>query len=95
MSASVHVLALTSIADMGIFVLTDSAAKACVILLTAAGIAWALHKSSAALRHLMWVVALTAVLSVPLLALPRPRFFVRDCLALSVRRLGCRGSLGA
>ena len=68
MSASMHILANTWTPDAGIFVLADSVAKACVILLTAAGIAWVLRNSSAALRHLTWVVALMAVLSVPLLA---------------------------
>jgi beta-lactamase regulating signal transducer with metallopeptidase domain/Leucine-rich repeat (LRR) protein len=63
----------TSFTDLAIPILADSAIKACVLLLIAALAVSALRNSSAASRHWAWVVALMAVLLVPILSLVLPQ----------------------
>ncbi|HYE57667.1 MAG TPA: M56 family metallopeptidase [Rhodothermales bacterium] len=49
------------------------ALKASLILAATAGLAWALRRASASLRHLVWAAGLGAVLVLPLAALVVPR----------------------
>ncbi len=56
--------------------LFDSALKGAVLLAVAAIVALALWRASAAARHLVWLVAVVALLIVPVLSLALPQWRV-------------------
>lgn len=69
-------------------VLADMAVKGGVILALATMVATALRRSSAAKRHLVWALALTGLLLLPMLALVMPK-------SLSQNPCGAKGNEGA
>ncbi len=56
--------------------LMDSAIKGSVILLGAVGVAIMLKRDSAAMRHMVWLVAIVAMLVIPVLSVLLPRWQV-------------------
>src|SRR5262245_42532306 len=56
--------------------IADAVLKATIILAVAAAASFALRHKSAALRHLVWTLALTSVLLLPMLSLFVPRYQV-------------------
>src|SRR5688500_10053605 len=65
-------LTLATLAAGAVAVLADAALKGAVLLAVAAVAAVALRRASAAARHLLWSLALTAVLLVPVLSAVLP-----------------------
>ena len=59
---------LISVSSVSSLLLIDSAIKGTALLLLAATIAFFLRRDSAATRHLVWLVAIIAMLAVPLLS---------------------------
>ena len=70
----------------------DSAIKGAVLLATAALVAIALWRASAAARHLVWLVAIVALLVVPVLSLALPQWRVLPQWAVVER--GTKGTKG-
>ena len=71
------ILALTTVDSLhALAVLADAALKGLVILAVAAGAALALRRSSAALRHTVWTLALVALAAVPVLSAALPQWRV-------------------
>ena len=54
----------------------DSALKGAALLAVAAVVALALYRASAAMRHLVWVIAIVALLVVPALSVALPQWRV-------------------
>ncbi len=57
-------------------VLVDAVVKGCIVLAAAGGLALLLRRSSAALRHLTWGVAICSLLCLPILSAVLPRWQV-------------------
>lgn len=66
-------LILVSAAVVSVPILVDATVKGSVVLLAAALVAIGLRKSSAATRHLVWVVALVGLLLTPALSAVLPK----------------------
>ena len=63
-----------AMAAVSVPIVVDASVKGSVILLSAGLVAIGLRKSSAATRHLVWVVALVGLLSTPALSVVMPKF---------------------
>ncbi|MCI0536298.1 MAG: hypothetical protein L0Z50_13845, partial [Verrucomicrobiales bacterium] len=61
-------IVLTTLLSAGVPLLLDSALKGAVLLALAAVAAFALRKASAAARHLVWLLAVVALLVLPVLS---------------------------
>ena len=66
--------------------LVDSVAKATVVLTAALAATTALRHSSAALRHLIWTLALVGALVMPVLSLALPRWELPLITVAATRR---------
>lgn len=69
-------LSLTALAGTSSLLLVDSTIKGAAILLLAAIVALSLRRDSAATRHLVWLVAIVAVLVVPVFSALLPQWRV-------------------
>src|SRR5262252_9198180 len=70
------VLSLAAVIGAAMPLVFDSALKGAALLLLAVLCTLALHKASAATRHLVWLVAVAALLLVPVLSLYLPQWRV-------------------
>ncbi len=70
------ILFLISVSGVSSLLLIDSAIKGSVLLLFAAGVVFFLRRDSAATRHLVWLVAISAMLAMPLLSAVLPQWRV-------------------
>ncbi|MEJ7595071.1 MAG: M56 family metallopeptidase, partial [Planctomycetaceae bacterium] len=69
-------LILVSVSGVSSLLLIDSAIKGAVLLLFATGVVFFLRRDSAATRYLVWLVAIIAMLAVPLLSAMLPQWRV-------------------
>ena len=66
----------SDIAMRWLAVLADAAVKGLIVLLVAAGATLLLRRSSAALRHMVWTLAVAALILMPVLSIALPQFHV-------------------
>lgn len=67
---------LSGVSGLSSLLLIDSAIKGAILLLFAAGVVLLLRRDSAATRHMVWLVAIVAMLAVPLLSALLPEWRV-------------------
>lgn len=83
---------LSGVSGLSSLLLIDSAIKGAVLLLFAAGVVLLLRRDSAATRHMVWLVAIVAMLAVPLLSalLPEWRVLPEWAAVTNVQDVGAR-----
>ena len=79
------ILTVTGVLSASSLLLVDSAVKGTVLLVLAAVAALMLRRDSAATRHLVWLLAMVAILVVPVLSVMLPQWRVLPAWASSPR----------